>query len=649
MNHPTRTSLRDLTPEQFEEKYKADRFTISVLASRMRYVVRHMSSGLLTNAFSLILRDWYDFSATISGPPELDYPMSTVSDSLLLFMGTMPEALRNCITEYGAERLQPGDVVICNDPYRTGTHVNDLAFIRPIFHDGRIVSFVCMRAHQLDMGGVVPAGFSGNKRNVYETGLSIPPMLLYERDKPVKSAFNLIFDNCRFGSLLLPDIKSLYQSLLLGDRLLCESIRRYGVEAYLGSIRYSCDVGAEAMRDAIRDRIPDGVYEAEEAVDADGVDASLEYRVKLKLTKHGEHIECDFSGTSQQARTSINSGPLDAKTSLGVALKMLIEPVTPFSSGLYRNIDVVIPPGTLLSATPPDGAIFLYWESSFQVLACVYRALEKALGVDAIGGDYANLSLHNGNGVRNGVPWVTVAQCGGEHGPWGGSKRGDGDSYTVEQMLNNIDPATEAIEADCPVVLMRKEYAADTAGAGTHRGGAAVVKDTLWLTEAEHWSMPLHTKTSTGFGVNGGRDGERQATWMFPPEAFDVVARRDILPVTPSIYRKSVPVAGMLDPETKRIDGDGEYFYFASTPVWKTQANAMFRYQTCGGGGWGDPLARDPQAVRRDVRDEYVTIEGALRDYGVVIQGDPLNDPENLVVDEAATKKRRENMKRGAR
>ncbi|MGQ0621757.1 MAG: hydantoinase B/oxoprolinase family protein [Panacagrimonas sp.] len=642
----TTTSLRDLSPEQFEKIYKADRFTIAVLASRMRYVVRHMSTGLLTNAFSLILRDWYDFSATISGPPELDYPMSTVSDSLLLFMGTMPEAVRNIITEYGVERLQPGDVVICNDPYRSGTHVNDLAFLRPVFVEGRLVSFVAMRAHQLDMGGVVPAGFSGGKRNTYETGLCIPPTLLYSRDKPVKSAFNMIFDNCRFGALLLPDIKSLYQSLVLGDRLICESIQRYGLDAYLGAIRYSCDVSAEAMRDAIRTKIPDGVYEAEEMVDADGVDASLEYKVKLKLTKFGDHIEVDLSGTSAQARTSINSGPLDAKTSVGVALKMLIETVTPFSSGLYRNIDVVIPPGTICSATPPDGAIFLYWESSIQVLSCVYRALEKVLGVDAIGGDYSSLMIHNGNGVnpKTGIPWVTVAQCGGEHGPWSGTKRGDGDSYTVEQMLNNIDPATEAIEADVPVVLLRKEYAADTAGPGANRGGAAVVKDTLWLTAAEHWSMPLHTKTSTGFGVNGGRDGSLQASWMFPPEAFDVAGSRDILPVTPSIYAKSVPVAGMLDPETKCLDAAGEYFYFNSTPVWKTKANSMFRYQTCGGGGWGNPLEREPERVKRDVRDEYVSIEGAYRDYGVVIKGDPLKDPEGLVVDLAGTTRRRAEM-----
>ena len=151
-----------MTPEQFEEIYKADRFTIGVLATRMRYVIRHMCTGLLNNAFSLILRDWYDFAGTISGPPEMNYPMSTVSDSLLLFMGTMSEAVRNSVEEYGAGNLKPGDVMICNDPYRTGTHVNDLCFIRPVFHEGRIVSFVVMRAHQLDMGGVVPAGFSGS-------------------------------------------------------------------------------------------------------------------------------------------------------------------------------------------------------------------------------------------------------------------------------------------------------------------------------------------------------------------------------------------------------------------------------------------------------------------------------------------------------
>lgn len=637
--------IRDLDDAEFGAVYGTDRFTATVLSSRRRYIVDHMAADLMNNAFSMILRDWYDFVATISGPPDMNYPMPTIGSSLMLFSGTMAEAVRNTIEEFGPENVRPGDVIVANDPYRQGTHVNDVCFIRPVFHKARLVSFIAMRAHQLDMGGIVPAGFSGTKRDVYENGLVIPPVLLYRDDKPVPSTFNFIFDNARFCALLLPDIKTIYQSLLLGERLLKESLDRYGVDTYLGSIQYSCDVSADSMREAIRTKIPDGVYTAVEHVDADGIDQTREYEIQLSITKKGENLEIDLSGTSEQARTCINATVLDAKTAVGMALKMLIEHDTPFTSGVFRTIDLVIPPGTILSATPPNGAVFLYWESTMPLLTAMYRALSAALGSEAIGGDYGSLMIHNGNGVGpDGIPWVTTAQCGGEHGPWGGTKYADGDSYTVEHMLNNIDPATEAIEADVPVVVLRKEYTADTAGPGKNRGGAAVLKDTLWMQDAEHWSMPLHTKSPTGVGVNGGRDGTTQANWVFTPDAYDVVAEQDLLPLDGDIYQRSTPVAGLLDPETKKLSPTGEYHYFASTPIWRTSPRTVFRYQTGGGGGWGDPLGRKPERVLRDVRDEYVTIEGAYHDYGVVIAGDPHSDPEGLRLDAEATSRRRSAM-----
>ncbi|MET7993518.1 hydantoinase B/oxoprolinase family protein [Amycolatopsis sp. NPDC005232] len=635
------TSLKDLDDAQFAELYGSDRFTASVLSSRMRYIVQHMCTGLLNNAFSLILRDWYDFAATISGPPEQNYPMSSVSNSLAMFLGTMSEAVRNTIEEYGPENLEPGDVVICNDPYRAGNHVNDICFIRPVFHEGKLISLVTLRAHQLDMGGVIPAGFSGTKRNVYENGLVIAPMQLYKKDKPVKSAFNLIFDNARYCALLLPDIKTIYQNLLLGEKLINESVERYGVDAYLGAIRYSTDVSAESMSTALAE-LPDGVYEAEEGIDCDGVDDTVEYKIRLKITKAADRMELDFSGTSPQARTSINAGILDTKTAVGVALKFLIDPATPFTSGAYRPIDIVLPAGTFISATPPDGAVFLYWESTGPVLLAVFRALEKALGRKAVGGDYGSLNIHNANGVLpDGTPWVTTAQCGGEHGPWGATQDGDADSYSVVYQANNLDPATEAIESELPAVVLRKEYAPDSGGAGDNRGGAAVLKDTLYLTDAEHWSSPLHTKTASGVGVYGGEAGALGATWVFHPDYKNVTKDKDLIGTEPEVYSGATPVAGMLDPKTKTVDPNGEYFYFASTPVWHTKPNAVFRYLTNGGGGWGSPLQRDPERVCRDVRDEYVTIEGAYRDYGVVISGDPHNDPENLKIDQEATARRR--------
>ncbi|WP_031468461.1 hydantoinase B/oxoprolinase family protein [Sciscionella sediminilitoris] len=639
------TALKDLDDAQFARRYGADRFTASVLSSRMRYIVQHMCTGLLNNAFSLILRDWYDFAATISGPPEQNYPMSSVSNSLAMFLGTMAEGVRNTIEEYGVENLREGDVVIGNDPYRAGNHVNDVIFIRPVFHDGKVVSFVSLRAHQLDMGGVVPAGFSGTKRNVYENGLVIAPMLLYKNNEPIKASFNLIFDNARFCELLLPDIKTIYQNLLLGEQLILESIGRYGIDAYLGAVRYSTDVSAESMRAALRE-LPDGVYEAEEGIDCDGIDDSVEYRLHLKITKAAGKMELDFSGSSPQARTSINAGILDCKTAVGVALKFLIDPETPFTSGTYRDVDIVLPAGTFVSATPPDGAVFLYWESTGPVVLAVFRALEKALGRKAVGGDYGSLNIHTATGVlADGTPWVTTAQCGGEHGPWGATQAGDADSYSVMYQANNLDPATEAIESETPAVVLRKEYTPDSCGVGEHRGGASVLKDTLYLTEAEHWSSPLHTKSSSGIGVYGGHDGGLGGVWIFPAEYKNVARDKDLIGTEPEVYAGSTPVAGMLDPVSKTIDEEnGEYCYFASSPVWHTKPNAVFRYLTNGGGGWGDPLRRDPETVRDDVRDEYLSIQGAYDKYGVVITGHPHSDPEGLVIDTEATRQRRAEM-----
>jgi N-methylhydantoinase B len=632
-----RPRLAEMSDAEFQAAYGADRFTASVIRNRLEYVVEHMSTGFLREAFSPILRDWYDFACTISGPPEMGYPMSVVSNSLVTFLGTMGDATRHSVTEFGPENLSPGDVLICNDPYRAGSHVNDVLFMRPVFHEGRLISFVNMRSHQMDMGGVVPGGFSGTKANIYENGLVIAPTLLYHEDEPVRSTFSLIFDNCRFGEVMLPDFKSVYQHLRLGERLVGENLDRYGLEAYLGTLRYAVDASAERMREAIIG-IPDGDYVGTAKVDADGIDADEEYDIVVTLAKRGDRLEADLSGTSRQARTCINAGILDAKTAVGCALTMLLDPQTPFTTGTWRNVDIVVPPGSLLYNLPPEGAVMLPWESTSALITAVYRALNPVLGEGAVGGDLGSLALHNAAGVlADGTPWNNAAQCGGEHGPWGATRAGDGDSYSVIAMSNNLDPATEAIEHDTPVVLLRKEAATDTGGAGYNRGGAACLRDSLWLTAAEHWSSPFHVKNATGVGANDGEDGGLGAVWMFPAEEARIAERGEPLSADPEVYADAVPVAGVLNPETKVRDADGEFFYFAAQPSWKTDPNAMFRYLTNGGGGWGDPFTREPERVKEDVRDGYVSLDGARAEYGVVVVGDPHFDPEGLEVDAEAT------------
>jgi N-methylhydantoinase B len=632
--------LRDLTDEQFTARYGCDRFTASIVLHRLHYAVKHMSTGFLREAFSSIIRDWYDFACTISGPPEDNYPMSVVSDGLPVFSGTMGDAVRNTVEEYGPENLRPGDILIGNDPYRVGTHVNDVCFIRPVFVDGRPISFVTIRAHQMDIGGVVPGGFSASKKNVYENGLVIPPMLLWREGEPVRSTFSLIFDNSRFGELLLPDFMSIKQQLGLGEQLIQENVKRYGLKAYLGTMRFACDASAEQIAAAIEE-LPDGDYEGEGLIDADGQDDTLEFPVHVTLRKRGNHIEADLSGTSKQARTSINAGILDAKAAVAVALTLLLDSKAAFTSGTWRNIDVVAPEGSLLSALPPEGPTMLFWEASAALTTAIFDALNPVLGQRGVAGDYGSTNNHTASGkTADGRPWTKAGLLGAGSGPRGATRIGDGDSVATLFTLNTMEPAVEAIEHDAPVVILRKERLIDTGGAGQFRGGASALKDTLYITEAEHYSNPSRTKVPSGIGANGGKAGPNGAVWIFPPEESGAgqEGRRDgLVGFSAEEYASTTPVAGVLHPESKQLDADGVYFYRGSQPVWRTRAGSVFRYLTNGGGGWGEPFARDPEAVLRDVRDEYVSVKAAARDYGVVVLGDPETDPEGISIDEAAT------------
>jgi N-methylhydantoinase B len=608
------TAIRDLSAGEFEQRYGCDRFTATVLTNRFGYVVEHMCARLLTSAFSPILRDFYDFAATITGPPAAGWPTPAMSASIVLFTGTMADSVRNTVEEYGVERLGPGDVIVANDPYRNGTHVNDLLFVRPVFHEGRLAGFVNMKAHQLDMGGVIPAGFSIAKKNVYENGLVLSPRALYQGGKPVHDTWSLIFDNVRFAEVLAPDILSIVAELELGERLLTETIDRYGAPAVHGAMTYACDAAAERMSIAL-EAIPDGTWVGEDLIDCDAAGDDEEYRVRVRVTKRGGRAEVDFSGTSRQARTCINATPLDAKTTVGVAFKYLFDPEGWFTSGAMRAVDLVIPEGTVVSALPPDGAVFAYWEQSQVILSAVLRALAQAVGEAAIAGDRGSADIHSANGRRpDGSQWISAAQVGGEIGAYGGNRHGDADSQMLSYQANGIGVAVESVESEVPVVVLRHEPVPDTAGAGYNRGGASMLRDTLWRSDAQHHLMSLRYKRAAGFGVLGGGDGATGGIWITNETG------------------EETHVAGM--------DG-GVYRYPYRVPFWETRPGARLRYVTAGGGGWGNPFEREPERVLRDVRDGYVTIEGAARDYGVVVTGDPERDPEGIGIDVGATERLR--------
>ena len=296
----------------------------------------------------------------------------------------------------------------------------------------------------------------------------------------------------------------------------------------------------------------------------------------------------------------------------------------------------MLPEGTIVSARPPDGAVFIYWEGTQALLAALLQAFSGPLGARAVGGDQGSSNLHSGVGFHpDGTPWASVGQCGGEQGPYGATDAGDAETFSIgTYQANGLAPAIESIEHDFPVVVMRREPLPDTGGPGFNRGGASLVKDSLWFQSTIHNCISLRWREPSGFGVHGGQSGATGGLWFWEPDGEPLTEGR---PLDTDAYRDATPISGRLDTTTNAPSAEGEYVWFGRRPVWQTPPGSILRVLTNGGGGWGDPYTRDPQRVCDDVRDGYVTIAGAARDYGVVVVGDPEFDPEGLRIDVEAT------------
>jgi N-methylhydantoinase B len=549
----------------------------------------------------------------------------------------MADVVRVVLEEYGVDRLLPGDVLLCNDTFRVGTHVNDLAFMRPVFRQGRLLAVLSIRAHQLDIGGRNPGGFDITSTRLADDGLVIPPMLVYRAGKPEKAVFGLIAANTRFPDIAIPDLQVLASVLEFGEGMLLQTLDKYGEPAYLGAIRYACDVSAESMRRAL-ERIPDGDYAGHEVLDGDGLPDSPEYVIRVKVKKRAERLEFDFDGTSQASRGSLNCTWSDTKGAVLFALKLLFDRRRPYTSGVQRGIDIVLPPGCILNANPPTATMF-YFELISGVCNAIYAALNPALGDDALAPDAWAFSYHSAQGRRaDGSPWASLAiGSGSPWVPWSGTRAGDGDSNQMPAYINVMDTGVEPVEVDGSVVVLRRDIVTDTAGAGYNRGGASIVADTLWPHAGVHFGFQSHIRRAPG-GINGGRPGLLGGGWLFDP-ALIGPSRLGIRPAStdPGLYRGSIPFSGLIDPQTGALDPQhGEYAYKRSHI--EASAGTTMRFIGNAAGGWGNPYLREPERVLRDVRDEYVSIEAAARDYGVVVVGDPQRDPEGLRLDLDATR-----------
>ena len=573
-----------------ESPRKVDPITVEIIRNGLVAVTEEMKTNLMRTAYNLIVYEALDFTVGLFTP---DGDTVSIGLGLPMFIRGMSETVKAKLNHFGRDNIHPGDILVTNDGYITGSHLNHVTFTMPVFHDDMLVAFTCCMAHWLDVGGVRGVVTT----DIYSEGLQIP-MVKYRKAGIVnEDVVDIIKMNCRLPEHAMGDLRAQVTALTTGERRFLELVERYGHDAVLDSVAVIMD-HAEAEARANTVSIPDGVYEAESFMDDDGLEIGKRVPIRVKVIVEGETMTIDLSEVAAQVRGYFNSGIATGIACAQVAYKCLTTPTFyPMNEGSFRSLKVIIPPGRAISAVRP--APLQNWMSyPMTVIDTVFKALATAIPDRVIAGHHADLVIGQLHGITaDGTFWVT--HVGPVGGGWGAKSSEDGVSVTV--CINDGDThntPSEQIESKFPVLVERYEMRTDSGGPGRQRGGLGA-DFVIQALSPMNVNTKIERKHCPPWGLDGGDDAAGNS----------LEVRID------GKWRDDLPNAKLL--------------------AMRMKAGDAFMIRSGGGGGFGDPRTRGVAHVAHDVVEGYVTAEAAAKRYGVVV------DPRTGTVDEKATQKLR--------
>ncbi|SEC97064.1 hydantoinase B/oxoprolinase family protein [Rhodococcus koreensis] len=600
---------------------------LDILRYGLTEVAREMLDSLMRSAFSPVCRDILDCTSAIHMRTDDGWETVALWEGCMQHAFTAPHIANFVMDDWDIDRMQPGDVIFVNDPWRGTIHQSDVNLLRPVFVDGRVEFLLHSTSHLVDLGGAIPGGFSNGTQTHFEEQLKLPPTLLYANDVPVRPLFNFILENNRVPQLVLGDLRALHGCLVVGERQLQDLIARGGLEKVRAAGRFAIEATEASMRRGIAS-IPDGDYTAEDFLDEDGVtDEPIPVNVTVKV--RGDSMEIDFSGSGRQPLGNCGTAWCEASRCIE-AVKLMVDPSTPVNSGTLRPIETLLPSGSVVQVLPPSSCSN-HADIGARGINVVTQALSQAMD-EAFACDTGTAVVVSLGGIdtrpgHEGTPWGAFALAGGG---WGGTWKDDGVSFCVIPIGNCRTSVQEHVEIESPLVIVQHEMVIDTAGAGEFRGGLGSVYSIF----AESDTMVTITADRVRCGApgsNGGGAGSPAYGWYI--DNFDLAEHGD-----PLDLRGAEPLFGMFDDQGRPDPNNGEFGRGARYRTGKfsglvLKAGDALRFVIGGGGGWGDPLARISGKVLQDVRSGLVSPEFAADAHGVVIvNGD---------VDEAATSARR--------
>jgi N-methylhydantoinase B len=561
-----------------------DPITFAVVKSALDAIVDEMAYAVIRTARSEIIRDVMDYSAALC---DAEGRLIAQAKTIAQHLGAVPDAMQSVRREFAGD-LHPGDVVIMNDPYEGGMHIPDVFLFLPIFVDGSLEAFAVVIGHQTDMGGRVPGSNASDSTEVYQEGLRIPPVKLYERGVVSRAVRRIIEKNVRVPDRVLGDIGAEYAAAKVGERELGKLFARYGRATLRGYLDALLDYAERVTRAEIA-RWPKGTYRFTDYLDSDGF-SDTPVPLTVAITVHDDgHLTCDWTGSAPQVKAALNSTVSFTKSCTYLSVRSVLRQDVPNNAGVFRCIDVIAPEGTILNPRLP-GACAARALTGYRMLDVVLGALAQALP-DRVpaAGEGGNTVLSMGGLTQERRPFVLVDMI---TGAWGGRPDKDGMEAVTNPSQNMSNSPVEVLEAHHPIRVDEYGFIPDSCGAGRFRGGLGLRRRYTLLNDEATLQLRSDRMTHRPYGLAGGAPARGTRNVLNPDgEAREMPAK------------------------------------FATT----LRRGDVILHEQPGGGGHGDPFERDPERVAADVRDEKISLDYARREHGVVI------DPVTVTVDETAT------------
>jgi N-methylhydantoinase B len=561
-----------------------DPITVEVIHNYLLSAAREMNRNLVRTSYNTIVYEVHDFGLGIY---DRKARLLAEAPGLAIFTRGNDYGLARMVDHLGLENIHPGDLILLNYPYWSSHHVLDVLAASPIFHGDRLLGFTAVKIHWLDLGQK-DAGYVLDSTSIFQEGLMFPCSKIVKRGVVDKELEDLIRFNSRMPDRVIGDLNAQISSCRTGERRVQELVEKFGADVFEEAVEAILDHGERIAR-ARLGALPKGTWSAEDYVDDDGVNKDELVKIKATVTVTDDEMIVDFTGSHPATDGPIN---LPIGCTIGVcalAFKGITTPDTPANEGNFRPLRVEAPPGCVMHAVPP-APTFTLW-TGLLAAEVVTKALAQGLPdiVPACSGgdvfDVMGVGVHPDTGRM----WLEATN---EGVGFGGHAGGDGENgimhLTEPGCRNN---PVEVLETKAPWIVENYALRPDSGGPGKHRGGLGLTRTYRFLADSSALTLVKKTKTKP-WGMAGGRDGENGY----------VVVR----------------------PGTEREEVSGSIYESMA-------AGEVLVNHSGGGGGWGDPLTRDPERVLEDVRNGYVSLERARDDYGVVI------DPETTSIDHEAT------------